>query len=262
MIGITTKKGTSLEAESLLYYANYVLNTREIVTCVIVSALLFGSIGYLFYQKLLVAFIFSCISLWAPKFRKKQLIRMRKSKLNVQFRQALACLSSCLTAGKSVESAFREALFDLKVLYPDPTAFIIKEFQIILRRIENGEPIEAAVREFANRADMEDVTGFSDALSTCKRTGGNLVEVMKRTSALIGEKLEIQQEITVMIAQKKFESGILLLAPFCLVALLCISSPEYMNVLYQGLGTIIMTACLILLVCCYGLIRKIMNIRV
>ncbi len=259
---VVNVKSATAESAGLLHYSHYQLSLQERLVCITLSALVFGAVGYLFYQHTAIALGFCSIGLGAPRFRRDQLIRIRKNKLNVQFRQALSCLSASLTAGKSVESAFREALLDLKLLYPDPSTYIVKEFAIILRRIENGEPVEAAVREFARRAEMEDVTGFADVLLTCKRTGGNLVEVMKRTSAMIGDKLEIQQDISVMVAQKKFESNLLLIAPFCMVALLGISSPDYMEPMYHGVGHIIMTACLILLGICFWLIRRIMNIRI
>jgi tight adherence protein B len=128
--------------------------------------------------------------------------------------------------------------------------------------LENGEPIEAALIDFSRRASLEDATSFTDVFVTCKRTGGNLIEVMKRTSGIIGEKLEIKQDISVMIAQKRFESRVLLLAPILIVAVLSFSSPEYMEPLYRGIGVMIMSFCLLLLGACGWLTHKIMNIRV
>ena len=52
-----------------------------------------------------------------------------------------------------------------------------------------------------------------------------MVEVVRRTSSVIGEKLDIQQEISVMIAQKRFESKALLAAPFLLLLFMNMTSP-------------------------------------
>ncbi|WP_245376041.1 type II secretion system F family protein [Paenibacillus eucommiae] len=265
--GSTSMRSVKLPAEessstSLIDYEFYELSIKEKWISVFMIAMPAFMIGYVFYKNVALALLFSAVGLMYPKVRKKQLIQSRKGKLNVQFKQALSCLSSSLSAGKSIETAFREALEDLRILYPGPTCLIVNEFGIICRRLENGEPIEAAVLDFAKRSNIEDATSFADVFVTCKRTGGNLVEVMKHTSEMIGEKLEIKQDISVMIAQKKFESRVLLFAPILIVAVLSFSSPEYMEPLYKGIGFVIMTFCLIVLGACFWLTQKIMNIKV
>jgi tight adherence protein B len=259
---IHIEKSYKPEAGRLVEYDDYQLSGKEKWVAVLMLAIPMMIIGYVFYKSFTLTLILSLSGLLYPKFRRKQMIRARKNKLNVQFKQALSCLSSSLSAGKSVETAFREALEDLRVLYPDPNCFIVNEFGIICRKLENGEPIEAAILDLSKRANLEDATSFADVFVTCKRTGGNLIEVMKRTSAMIGEKLEIKQDISVMIAQKRFESRVLLVAPILIVAILSFSSPEYMEPLYKGIGFVIMTVCLLLLAGCFYLTQKIMNIKV
>lgn len=253
---------TSSSIYPLIDYNHYELSTREKVIAVLLLAIPAFVVGYIFYKSLILAALFSCVGFLFPRIRRRQFILIRKNKLYVQFKQALSCLSSSMTVGKSIETAFKEALEDLKILYPDSSSLIVIEFSIICRRIENGEPIEAALKNLADRSHLEDVISFSDVLLTCKRTGGNLVEVMKRTAAVIGEKLEIKQDISVMIAQKRFESRVLLVAPIAIVAVLAFTSPEYMQPMYAGSGVLIMSVCLLLLGGCYLLTQKIMNIQV
>ncbi|MNI19046.1 Bacterial type II secretion system protein F domain protein [compost metagenome] len=246
----------------LIRYSEYQMTIKEKLIAIAMLGVPMGLIGFIFYKNVLLALIVSFIGFGFPKLRKQQIIAQRKNKLNAQFKQALSCLSSSLSAGKSVESAFRDALIDLQVLYPDPACYITSEFQIILRRIDNGEAIESAIKDFALRAELEDISSFADVFITCKRTGGNLIEVVKRTSAIISEKLEIKQDISVMVAQKRFESRVLIVAPVVIVAVLSLSSPDYMEPLYQGVGILIMSLCLVLLVGCFWLTQKIMSIKV
>ncbi|MDU0200221.1 type II secretion system F family protein [Paenibacillus sp. MAH-36] len=247
---------------TLVDYNCYQLTPREKLSAILMLALPAFVVGYIFYKSFVLAAAFSAVGLMFPRIRKQQLIQLRKNKLFVQFKQALSCLSSSMAVGKSIESAFQEALEDLRLLYPDPDCLIVVEFSVICRKVENGEPIEAALKHLADRSHLEDIISFTDVFLTCKRTGGNLVEVMKRTATVIGEKLEITQDINVMIAQKRFESRVLLFAPIVIVAVLSFSSPEYMQPLYSGSGTLIMSASLLLLGGCYVLTQKIMNIKV
>lgn len=246
----------------LIDYSVYHLSLVERLSAILLSAIVLFGIGYIFYKSMVMAFMLASLGLLYPKIRRKQLAVKRKEELSLQFKQALYSLSSSLAAGKSVENAFREVLKDLKLLYPYPDTYILKEFEIINNRVATGEPIEQALQDFSKRADTEDISNFADVFITCKRSGGDIVEVIRRTANIIGEKLEIKQEISVMIAQKKFESKALGIIPFGLIALLGYMSEDYMAPLYGGVGYVIMTVALIVLIGALFLIQRIMNIKV
>jgi len=248
--------------EALIDYSTYTLSARERAEALVVGCLLFFALGYLFYNNIVLACVAACLGLLNPRTRRKKLLEKRKNELNDQFKQALYSLSSSLGAGRSVENAFQETIKDLQLLYPDRRTYIIREFEIIIHRIENGEPIERALADFSARSDLEDIQNFADVFISCKRTGGDLVEIIRRTSNIIGDKLEIQQEIAVMVAQKRFESKALSAAPIVIVAFLSLSSPDYMAPLHSGAGYLLMTAALLVLIGCYWFTQRIMNIRV
>ncbi|MDY0408534.1 type II secretion system F family protein [Paracerasibacillus soli] len=117
----------------------------------------------------------------------------------------------------------------MRLLYTDDRTYIIREFNLINRRVENGEMIERAIEDFANRSDVDDIRNFADVFITCKRTGGDLVEVIKRTSDIITDKIEIQQDIKVLVSQKKFESKIMAIAPLGIILFLKMSSPTLLH---------------------------------
>jgi len=246
----------------LIQYNQYQMSFKEAAVYSIIAMCVLGMIGFLFYRNAVAAAVLSLGGLYYPVIRRKELIFKQKSQLRLQFKQVLSSLSSALGAGKSVESAFQEALFDIQLLYPDPQTFIIRELETIQRRIENGETIESALKDWSERSGLDDIQQFTEVFMTCKRTGGNLVHVIRRTAAIIQEKLDIQQDIQVMLAQKRFESKVLTFAPLVVIAILSISSPDYMEPIYQGAGILIMTVALVLLIGCYALTRLIMNIKV
>ncbi len=242
-------------------YRTYSLSQSELVLCLAVSALVLFSVGMLFYNHAFMSLVLSLAALWTPPIRKEQLAAKRRDKLKLQFKQALYALSTALGAGKSVESAFRECIPDLRLLYSDDRTMIICELDIINRRVELGEPLEAAIRDFGERSGIPDIVQFAEVFSTCKRTGGDLVEVMRRTAQMIGEKLEIEQDIAVLLAQKRFEARAIGIVPFGIVAFLAWGSHDYMEPLYSGGGRLVMTAALFLLGLCLLLIRKLMHFR-
>jgi tight adherence protein B len=257
------KKKEQSSPGGLIDYSVYVMSPRERLLSISAAAILLLIIGYIFYKNLIIAIILALAALYFPKIRTQQLLNKRKEQLTVQFKQALYSLGSSLSAGRSVENAFRAVADDLKMLFSDPDTYIIREFDTINRRVENGEPIENALLDFSQRADIEDITNFVDVFVTCKRTGGNLAEIVRRTSGIIGDKIQTQQDISVMMAQKRFEAKALLIAPIAIVAVTAWSSPDYMAPLYRlGIGTVIMTGALLILAAVYWVIQKIMDIKV
>lgn len=137
---------------------------------------------------------------------------------------------------------------------------MISELNIICTRMEYGQPVEEALRDFSARAGMEDIERFADVFTVCKRTGGDLVEVVRRTSTIIGEKLDIQQDIAVSISQKKFEAKALLISPLIMVIFMSLTAGDYMQPMYTGAGIAISTLALVALFLCYLWTTKIMDI--
>ncbi|MCZ8521510.1 MULTISPECIES: type II secretion system F family protein [Paenibacillus] len=243
-------------------YSEYEMSIAQVLGSACIGAGLMCLVGFIFFKSPAAVFMLGAAGLYAPLLRHKQLIRGRKAQLKLQFKQMLAALSSSLGAGRSVESAFAEALQDLGLLYPDPETMIVKELRMILRRMENGETVESCLLNFSSRAHVDEISQFTEVFVTCKRTGGSLVQVIRRTALVIQDKLDIEQEIGVMLAQKRFESRVLSAAPVAFIGFLVWTTPDYMEPLYHGGGVLIMAAALLVLFGCYLLTQKIMDIKV
>ncbi|MGO4543590.1 type II secretion system F family protein [Paenibacillus sp. 2TAB23] len=245
----------------LTNYAQYHLSRKQFfLTATAASFLLYVAI-YLFYHSVSMSLAVSAFGIIAPRYRRGALLRERKERLKLQFKEALFSLTSSLAAGRSIENAFLASLDDLMLLYPNARTELLIEFQIIRFRLENAEPIEYALRNFADRAGIDEITQFVDALGACKRSGGDLLEIMKRTAVIIGEKLEIEQEIAVMVAQKRLEGRIMMAVPFVFLAFLSLAAPDYMAPLYEGAGYLLLTGALVLLLACFWLMAKMMRIQ-
>lgn len=250
--------------ESLIDYATYELTFNEWLKYFFIAAGVLFGIAFLFYDSFIVSLIAAAFGFIYPKVKKKNLKEKRKDELSLQFKEAISALSSSLAAGQSIENAFRDALKDVKLLYPDDEAYIIKEFNLINRRIENGETVERAIDDFAKRSDVDDIKNFSNVFITCKRTGGDLVNVIKQTSDIITDKIEIQQDIKVLVSQKKFESKIMAVAPIGIILFLRVTSPEFVAPLFEfgTAGPVIMTIALTFIALSLFISQKIMDISV
>lgn len=218
--------------------------------------------GWVFYRHGVVIVIASILGLFYPELKKKALVDKRRNILRVQFKDMLYYLGASLSAGKSVEQAFIQVHGILMNLYPGKRSDIVRETGLILRRLQMNENIEVILKDFANRSGIEEIHHFADVFSVCKRTGGNLVEIIRTTSSMISERIEIKQEIETGLAGKKMEQRILTLSPMALILFISSMSGEFMEPLFSTpAGMFIMTICLII-ICSGALIsNRIMNIK-
>lgn len=248
---------------SPLDYDCYCMTFKERVFYILTAALFIFAIAFVFYRNTVISLLLCPAALIYPSVKTKELIKKRKTELNIQFKDMLYSLASSLSAGKSMELAFREVLKDLSILYPDPGTYIIREVSYIIRRLEMNETIETVLADFAGRSHIEDVESFADVLQTCKRTGGNIIEIIRNTSNVINDKIEIKQEIEIMLAERKFERRVLNVLPVLMIILLSVSAGDYMYpVFHTAVGRLVMTAAIVLLAAAYFIAAKIMDIEV
>jgi tight adherence protein B len=90
-----------------------------------------------------------------------------------------------------------------------------------------------------------------------------MAAIVRSSAGLLGEKMEVEREIAVMTAGKRFESRLMMGAPFAFIIMLNAMAPEYMAPLYgSAAGLAILTGGLAALAGCAWLIRKFMSIDV
>ena len=225
------------------------------------AAGLFG-LFFLFYRHVPAALAGSLLAVLAAPLCKRHAAERKKQETAQQFRQFLHLLSSMLAAGKSVENAFVSAEKDMRRFFPAGRGSLADDIALVNGRVVNGEPIGTALGSFAERTGLDEIRQFAEVFEICKRSGGDLVEVARSTATLIAEKMEVEQEIRVMTAQKRFEARVMAVVPVALTALLAFGSPDYVAPLYTGIGRIIMTAVLAGFALCFLWIRKITDLKV
>ncbi len=218
--------------------------------------------GMIFYQNIWLSSVATLGVILYVKEQRQRQIDHRKAALLLAFKEGIYALASSLSAGRSVEQAFVQSLGDLKLVYGD-NEDIIKEWQRIVYRLNMNEPLESALTDMAERADMEDIYNFTGVFIMAKRSGGDLLHIIKDTNRLINEKSAIQKEIDVLVTQKKFEQKILSYIIPGMILFFAIASPDFLQPLYEGLeGRLIMTLALGLYVISARIGKEIVEIEV
>lgn len=249
--------------DGLIDYDVYIMSKNEKIIYTIIAYIAIFIVGYIFYENFIFAALLGIFAVKFPAIRTKQIIKSRKNALTIQFKDWLYSLSSSMAAGRSIEMAFKDSYKDLEIIYPNPETPIMQELNHMIRRLEMNETVEDVVLEFASRTHIEDITNFGEVIRISKRSGGNLVEVIRSTSAVIGDKIETKADIETTISGKKFESRILCCMPIAMVALLTATAYDYMEKVFTTfIGHTVMTISIVMFVAAFFIGEKIMNIEV
>jgi len=251
------------EINELYNYNEYHMTKSEKFLSAAAAMLSVCAIAYVFYRFIPLCLILMPLGLLYLPYRRKRQIARQRDELKQQFRDMLYSLSSSLMAGKTMESAMREVRADLEILYPDPEAAINREVGLIIRRIMLNETIDEALNDLAGRSGIEDIESFCGVLSACRKTGGNLVEIVKNTTNILGDKMEIKNEIDVLLAQRRFEKKVLNVMPVALILVLSLTARDYIEPVFTTMaGRLVMSAAILLIAVSWLISEKIMNIDV
>ena len=217
---------------------------------------------FLFYRQWWVCLIGGIMGAMAyPAYQKRVLAERQKWMLMMEFKDVMDSMVSALAAGYSMENAVTEAYRDLILLQGKETA-MLQELQEIRQKLQLQHTLDSLLLDLGRRSGVEDIVTFAQIYATARRSGGNLVQVMKRTAANIGEKMEIQREIQTMIAGKKMEATCMMVIPLLIILYLQVCSPEFLQPLYGNLmGAFFMTAALLVYIAGVVWSRHIMKIQ-
>ena len=207
-------------------YERYRLSPSEYLKLLLHAVLAAALFSFVFYRSLFCFLLLLPLALLYPLTRRN------------------ALLAASLSAGYSLENALRESLCELEVLY-GPASLIVREFTYLLRQLEMNIPPEQAVDDFARRSGLDDIKTFAGVLRIARKSGGDLPGIMRRTSEVIGDRIQIKEEILTLTAARRFEQRVMNVIPLFMILYVDFSSPGFFRVMYETfMGRIVMTLCL------------------
>ncbi len=221
-----------------------------------------GGFAYLFYRSWIV---FALLLFFYPFYRrrsKKKMVSRQQEVLCRQFKDSIQCAAASLSAGYSIENAFREAYAEMRLQYGEH-ALITEELRYMNSCLSLNIPLEQFLYDFANRSGLEDVRSFCEVFVFAKRSGGDFIQIIHMTAARISEKNELMEAIQTEISGKKMEQKLMNLMPLFILLYVDVSFGGYLDGLYHNtFGILVMTICLAVYLGAYLLSEKIMSIQV
>ena len=240
-------------------YGNYRFTWAEKVRYGLEYILLDGVVSVLFYRSWIPFLLFFPGVLWFLRVKRKERQKARIRELGKQFLSRMQAVSNGLAAGYSVENAFLECRQDMALMYGEE-APICQELKLIKRGLNINIPLEGLLVDMARRSGCEEIGQFAQIFALAKRNGGNMAQIIRNSAGQIGGRIELRQEIRMLLGGKKMELTIMKIMPFGILLYIDMGNPGYFDTLYHNVvGISVMTGCLLLYLGAYLLGEHIMK---
>lgn len=218
------------------------------------------AVAVLFYDSLYAVLAGMLLLPFYYHFQESKLQKRKKEEFAHYFKEALQSIVAALKAGYSVENAFGESYKDMDYRFGKDNV-MTRELLLISHQLKNSVSLEQLVDQLAEKTDVGDVKDFARIFRVAKRSGGDMARIMERSISMISRRMEMKEEIRMLVAAKKYEQQIMNLVPMGIIFYIRVSNPGYFDGLYHNLaGVLIMTAALALYLAAYLLSEKILEI--
>ena len=208
--------------------------------------------------------IFIGIGLIACKFifpmRNDSLREKRRKDLRKQFRSFLEALAVSLSSGMNISDSLLSAYNDLKTEFSED-AYIVAEVKEMIDGMQNNIAIEDMMAALGERSSIEDIKNFGVVFELCYRAGGNMKDIVRRTSDIISEKIEIESEIETALTSNKSQFSVMMIIPVGLVFMMRFLMTGFAESFATIPGVIAITISVGIFIGAYKLGNKIMDIK-
>jgi tight adherence protein B len=176
------------------------------------------------------------------------------------FSRQLPGLVKSLAAGLAAGLSLRQALADCaeEAAYPAR-----EELQAISEQISLGLPLDEALRELSRRLPVEEVNTLLLGLAIQRRSGGNLVELLRDIGKTIDERRRLQGNLRIATAQSRMSAKIIGAMPLLVTAGVAFVDPTYIAPLFSTPAGLIMAALAVIFeLTGFLVLRKILDIDI
>ncbi len=238
------------------------IRKREYLRIFLEGMTLVFVLSYVFYGTLWAVPFLSPLLIGYFSIRNLELIKKKQSQFRLQFKNAIQSLSAALHVGYSAENAMRETYRELQLLYQKEERILV-EFRHMIHQLDMNMALEGILSAFAKRTMDEEVRLFVTVFSMAKRSGGDMIAIIRSAIGRMTEQVEMEQDMQTTIAAKKLEFQIMTVIPIGILLYMKVGFPEFLDVLYGNVtGVLLMSVCLIVYLVTYLLGRRIVEVEV
>jgi tight adherence protein B len=231
----------------------------EIIMCgaaaAVVAAFLASRISVVSIRPILIV-AFALVGFASPLFVVLAKRRRRISKFEEQFPEALDFISRSMRAGHGFAVGMEMLVADS----PEPLS---SAFRRVLNDMNLGSPLDEALAKLVANIPSLDVRFFTASVLLQQETGGNLSEILSKLAHVIRERFRLKGQVKAASAHGRITGLVLLLMPIAVAAIMSITSPSYLAMLFsEKQGRYMVVFAIVAQVVGYFCIKKIVRIKV
>lgn len=217
-----------------------------------VAGLVLGSLRMNIALGIVLALVFAYLPLLYLRMRRRKL----KQALITQLPDMLTLMVGALRAGYGLTQT-------LDMLVKRLTPPVSTELARVMRAVSLGLPVQNALRDMADRLDIDDIDLMVTAISVQYEMGGNLAQTLDIISETIRDRIRMLREIQVLTSEQRFTGYVLGLLPMVVAFILFMLNPEYMGRLFEpGWIRLVPVLALVMQILGFVVISRIVDIEV
>jgi tight adherence protein B len=148
----------------------------------------------------------------------------------------------------------------LKIIAAEAQDPVNGEFKSVIEDQLLGMPLDEAIQRLPDRIPLTEVSFFAIVIAIQSRSGGSLAEALGNLSRVLRERKKMKGKIKAMSGEAKASAIIIGILPVAVVAILYVSSPAYISLLFTTLtGNIVLGVCGVLMLIGTLVMRKMIN---
>jgi tight adherence protein B len=212
---------------TMLYQADLKWNAGTLVAACIFSFALAAYLTYMRFDSILIALPVGLLLGAAPFGYVMHKRTKRLDAFQQGLPEAMDLMVSALRAGHSLIAAMGSVARECA----DPVGC---EFKACFEEQNYGLELKAAMDNLIKRVPLQDLRIFATAIMIQKESGGNLAEVLDKTSHVIRERFRLKRQVGVHTAQGRMTGWVLTALPVFLGVALYFVDPQMMSVLWTN----------------------------
>lgn len=239
--------------EDLLEQAGKTYPSYRVVFAMAGLALLGGAITWHFTGNIFATPVAVLFAGSIPILKLKNDRQQRLDLFEEQLPDALDMMTRALRAGYP----FNEAMHYIAEEMQPPIA---KEFGITFEEINYGRDVREAFNYLLMRVPSMNLVAATTAILIQRDTGGNLAELLDKTSDILRKRFRFQRRVKTITAENRMSAWVLSLLPFVVFLAISLRSPSYVKPLFDTeIGHLILGGGLVLQVIGAFWVRKQIN---
>lgn len=214
--------------------------------------ILFFVLQYPWYTAILAGF---AVGFGFPRWYLGFTINRRRTAFTKEFANAIDVIVRGVKSGLPLNEC-------LKIISSESPAPVGPEFKHLVESQKVGVPLEDALKRMYERVTIPEVNFFQIVLTLQQKTGGNLAETLGNLSNVLRDRRRLHGKIRALSSEAKASAMIIGSLPVCVMILVYLTTPSYIELLFtERVGNVMLACCVIWMSIGILVMKKMINFK-